>query len=221
MPKMLRIALLALMAAMLMSAAPDWDAEMRRAGMVRIADLCTNFVVDLRYAGTNNFVGKNMYGSFRGVYLQRDAAESLVAAQAALKKIDPKYSIIIYDAARPRSVQQTMWDAVRGTTNAQYVARPERGGCHNYGVAVDVGLAYDGVPVDMGTDFDCFTASAHITDEPALVKQGKISREAMNNRRLLRRVMTQAGFMTYRREWWHFERYRIKYTRAHFKLLDF
>lgn len=200
---------------------PDWDALMLKAGMVKVTDLCDSFVVDLRYAGTRNFVGKNMYGSFNGVYLHPDAAQSLVAAQKALKKIDANYSIIIYDAARPRSVQRTMWNAVKGTSDAQYVARPERGGCHNYGVAVDVGLAYAGKPVDMGSGFDDFTEKAHITAEETLVKQGKINREALKNRRLLRRVMTEAGYKTYRREWWHFERYRVKYARAHLKLLDF
>ena len=141
---------------------PDWDALMLKAGMVKVTDLCDSFVVDLRYAGTRNFVGKNMYGSFNGVYLHPDAAKSLVAAQKALKKIDANYSIIIYDAARPRSVQRTMWNAVKGTSDAQYVARPERGGCHNYGVAVDVGLAYAGKPVDMGSGFDDFTFTASL-----------------------------------------------------------
>ena len=53
---------------------PDWDALMLKAGMVKVTDLCDSFVVDLRYAGTRNFVGKNMYGSFNGVYLHPDAA---------------------------------------------------------------------------------------------------------------------------------------------------
>ena len=86
---------------------------------------------------------------------------------------------------------------------------------------MDVGLAYAGKPVDMGSGFDDFTEKAHITAEETLVKQGKISREALKNRRLLRRVMTEAGYKTYRREWCHFERYRVKYARAHLKLLDF
>lgn len=210
-----------LVVAMLMSADVDWDAKMQQRNMVKVTDLCDSFIIDLRYATTNNFVGKNMYGTFRGVYLQRETAQSLVAAQKALKKIDEKYSIIIYDAARPQSVQQTMWDVVKNTPNAKYVAPPTNGGCHNYGVAVDIGLAYDGKPMDMGTDFDNFTELAHITNESALVQQGKMSRQALKNRQLLRRVMREAGFLTIRKEWWHFERYRIKYARAHFKLLDF
>lgn len=205
----------------LASAGVDWDAKMVKRGMVEVTRLDPTVAVDLRYATTNNFVGRNMYGTFCKAYLHADAAAALIKAQKALKKHDARYSIVIYDAARPQSVQHTMWNAVKGTANARYVARPERGGPHNYGIAVDVGLLYDGAPVDMGTQFDSFSDASHITQEQMLVKQGRISREALSNRALLRRVMTQAGFMTYRREWWHFELHRIKYARAHYRLLDF
>ncbi|MCI6894055.1 MAG: M15 family metallopeptidase [Bacteroidales bacterium] len=205
----------------LASAGVDWDAKMVKRGMVEVTRLDPTVAVDLRYATTNNFVGRNMYGTFCKAYLHADAAAALIKAQKALKKHDARYSIVIYDAARPQSVQRTMWNAVKGTANARYVARPERGGPHNYGIAVDVGLLYDGAPVDMGTQFDSFSDASHITQEQMLVKQGRISREALSNRALLRRVMTQAGFMTYRREWWHFELHRIKYARAHCRLLDF
>lgn len=205
----------------LASAGVDWDAKMVKRGMVEVTRLDPTVAVDLRYATTNNFVGRNMYGTFCKAYLHADAAAALIKAQKALKKHDARYSIVIYDAARPQSVQHTMWNAVKGTANARYVACPERGGPHNYGIAVDVGLLYDGAPVDMGTQFDSFSDASHITQEQMLVKQGRISREALSNRALLRRVMTQAGFMTYRREWWHFELHRIKYARAHYRLLDF
>ncbi len=203
------------------SMAQDWDAKMKEYGLVDVTTMCSTFIVDIRYASTNNFVGKDMYGGFTKTYLIKDAAESLVKAQEKLKSIDPNYSLIIYDAARPQSVQQIMWNVVKDTPEQQYVARPGKGGTHNFGVAVDVGLAYKGKPVDMGTEFDCFTSDAHITSEQWLVKKGRISEEALKNRKLLRKVMTESGYKTYRHEWWHFERYRIKYARAHFKLLNF
>ncbi|MGN0213903.1 MAG: M15 family metallopeptidase [Muribaculaceae bacterium] len=205
----------------LVSADIDWASQMESRGLVDVEKMCDSFIIDIRYATSNNFVGKDMYGTFTRVYLHRDAAQSLVEAQKALQKINKAYSIIIYDAARPQSVQRAMWNTVKGTSNERYVARSERGGPHNYGVAVDVGLAYNGKPVDMGTDFDSFSTASHITNESTLVKQGKISKQALHNRQLLRRVMTNSGFMTYRREWWHFERHRISYARAHCRLLDF
>ncbi|MGW3608091.1 M15 family metallopeptidase [Micromonospora sp. NPDC005161] len=54
--------------------------------------------------------------------------------------------------------------------------------------------------IDMGTGFDCFDARAHTADP-------RITGTARDNRRLLQRLMTDAGFVNYDREWWHY-RYR-------------
>ncbi|TBL35060.1 D-alanyl-D-alanine dipeptidase [Verrucosispora sp. SN26_14.1] len=54
--------------------------------------------------------------------------------------------------------------------------------------------------VDMGTGFDCFDPLSH-TDSTA------VGATAQANRRLLRDLMTDGGFVGYDREWWHF-RYR-------------
>ncbi len=54
--------------------------------------------------------------------------------------------------------------------------------------------------VDMGTGFDCFDPLAH-TDS------SRVGGTARENRRLLRQLMTDGGFVGYDREWWHF-RYR-------------
>ncbi|MEU5949737.1 M15 family metallopeptidase [Micromonospora sp. NPDC047465] len=54
--------------------------------------------------------------------------------------------------------------------------------------------------VDMGTGFDCFDPLAH-TDSAG------ITGTARDNRRLLRQLMTDGGFVNYDREWWHY-RYR-------------
>ena len=76
-------------------------------------------------------------------------------------------------------------------------------------------LTRNGVEVDMGTPFDSFSDLSHIDNESQLVAQGLLSATAVANRRLLRRAMTQAGFMTYSREWWHFERHRVGYARRY------
>ncbi|WP_435871845.1 M15 family metallopeptidase [Micromonospora echinofusca] len=54
--------------------------------------------------------------------------------------------------------------------------------------------------VDMGTGFDCFDPLAH-TDSP------QVTGAPRDNRRLLRQLMTDGGFVNYDREWWHY-RYR-------------
>src|SRR4051794_14724031 len=65
--------------------------------------------VDLRYAGTNNFVGANLYGSFNRLFLRTIAAEKLRKAAALLRRLDPKYDLIVFDGLRPRSVQWELW----------------------------------------------------------------------------------------------------------------
>lgn len=203
------------------AAATDFDALMRKQGLVDVATLDPSITVDLKYSTTDNFVGRDMYGGLKKAYLYKATAQSLLKALKQLQAIDPKWSFIVYDAARPVSVQRIMWNLVKGTDKQKYVASPHRGGPHNYGIAVDIGLTYGGRPVDMGTPFDSFTSDAHITDEPALVRQGRISAEAMKNRQLLRKVLTDNGFFTYSREWWHFTRYNMTYVRKHIGLLDF
>lgn len=194
---------------------------MLKAGLVDIKTFEPSIVVDLKYSTCDNFVGKDMYGAFDKAFLRPEIARKLVMVQRALKKMDVKYSLVIYDAARPLSVQKTMYDEVKDTPFRRYVARPVGGGHHNFGVAVDVSILYDGIPLDMGTPFDSFSTVSHIDNEKSLVDSGKISEEAYENRLLLRNLMTEAGFSTYKREWWHFQCYTIKDARAKLLLLDF
>ena len=72
------------------------------------------FKIDLRYGSTNNFVGVNMYGPFNKAFLHKVAAEKLFTAHARLIAKHPKYSFIIYDALRPRSIQRVLWANVEG-----------------------------------------------------------------------------------------------------------
>ncbi|WP_433554216.1 M15 family metallopeptidase [Micromonospora zamorensis] len=51
--------------------------------------------------------------------------------------------------------------------------------------------------IDMGTGFDCFDSRAHTADP-------RITGTARDNRRLLQRLMTDAGFVNYDHEWWHY-----------------
>ncbi|MGN9813300.1 M15 family metallopeptidase [Micromonospora sp. BQ11] len=54
--------------------------------------------------------------------------------------------------------------------------------------------------VDMGTGFDCFDPLAHTGSK-------EVTGAARDNRRMLGRLMSDAGFVNYDSEWWHF-RYR-------------
>ena len=146
---------------------------------------------------------------------------SLLKAQKLLKESHPGYSLIVYDAARPMSVQQKMWDAVKGTSRYIYVSNPARGGgLHNYGMAVDISiLDAQGRPLPMGTPVDYLGKEAHITGEERLVQTGRITAQELENRRLLRKVMKEAGFRPLPSEWWHFNRVSRQTAKEKYRLI--
>lgn len=188
------------------SLAGDLNTYLYRQGMVDVSRIDSTIHVCLKYATPNNIMGETVYEGITGIWLHPDAAEKLLRAQALLKKEYPSYSLLVFDAARPMSVQRKMWNIVRGTNKTNYVSNPAKGGgLHNYGMAVDVTLLdANGKELPMGTPFDHLGEEAHITNEEALVEAGKITSEELDNRRLLRKIMRQAGFRTILYEWWHF-----------------
>jgi len=174
-------------------------------GFINIQEIASSIKVELKYATTDNFTKTVLYDSLNEAYLHPVAAEKLVKAQQLLKEINPGYTLLVYDAARPISVQKKMFEVVQNTPYRSYVANPERTGMHNYGMAVDITICeQDGTPLDMGTAFDFFGKAAGINNEEQLKTQGLLTKKQIQNRKLLRKVMTEAGFITIRGEWWHF-----------------
>ena len=175
-------------------------------GFVSIAEADSSIAIDLMYTRADNFTGTLLYEDLKEAYLHPDAMKSLKRAQRLLKEQYPGYSLIVYDAARPLSVQQKMWNVVKGTSKYKYVSNPNRGGgLHNYGLAVDVSIQDSlGQPLPMGTKVDHLGMEAHITDEIGLVHNGKMSETERQNRLLLRKVMKETGFRALPSEWWHF-----------------
>jgi zinc D-Ala-D-Ala dipeptidase len=162
--------------------------------------------VEMKYAGTDNFMGENLYGDFNACYLSRDAAAKLEIAGKALAKLKPGYKLLAYDCLRPREIQRRLWARVAGTPQQPYVADPAKGSVHNYGFAVDLTVQdAAGSPLDMGTPFDDFTPLAQPKLEDQFLKEGRLTRAQLDNRALLRSVMTGAGFLVLDNEWWHFD----------------
>ena len=213
----------------------DFDKKMKEYGLVDIQSLDKEIRVELKYATEDNFVGENMYGSLTTAYLLPHFAKRIVEAQRILRKRHPEYSLRIYDAARPISVQRRMRSIVEGTPLQIYVADGKRGGRHNYGVAVDLTIVDgQGRPLDMGAGFDHFGREAWVGNDndvtlaaykayvERLSKEGLISAEAAANRTLLLEIMDAVGLRPYVKEWWHFqERISMTATRERYKLLDF
>lgn len=190
-------------------------------GFVNIAEADNSIVIDLMYIRPDNFTGQVLYDELHEAYLHPEAMESLKQAQRLLKERHPGYCLIVYDAARPMSVQQKMWDVVKGTSRYKYVSNPARGGgLHNYGLAVDISIVDSvGHPLSMGTPVDHLGPEAHITDEALLVKQGKLTEQERQNRLLLRQVMREAGFRPLPTEWWHFNRYSRQEAREKYQVI--
>ena len=221
--------------------AVDFDKKMQEYGLVNIQKLNPQIRVQLKYSTTDNFVGKDMYGSLETAYLVSTFAHKVNEAQKILRKENPKYSLLIYDAARPISVQRAMRKIVEGTKWQDFVADGTKGGRHNYGVAVDLTIVDEnGKPLDMGAGFDDFTEKAAVkgtsdSSDPKtrtywvyytyvcnLQSRGLITAQQADNRLLLIKVMHLAGLYPYRREWWHYEWCEsMKYIRENYRLLDF
>ena len=180
--------------------------SLQKQGYINVKDVDSCIFVSLMYSRPDNFCNVVLYGDLKEAYLHPKAAEALKKAQRYLKTIRPELSLIVFDAARPMSIQQKMWDKVKNTSKYYYVSNPAHGGgMHNYGMAVDISLCkLNGDTINMGTKVDYMGDAAHIDNEAKLVVQHKIDEQALQNRRLLRRVMKHAGWRPLPTEWWHF-----------------
>jgi D-alanyl-D-alanine dipeptidase len=164
-----------------------------------------------------------VYGDLEDAYLQPEALSKLYNAANLLKESHPELKLLIWVAARPRRIQQVLWDKVDIPLpeRAQYVANPESGSIHNYGAAVDLTLADSlGKPLDMGTDYDDFNEIAHIDKEQDLVEKGLLTELQVKNRQVLRSVMLEAGFIPINSEWWHFDAFSRSETKNRFKIVE-
>lgn len=176
---------------------PPRDAKATsRPDLVELVTLDATIKLDIRYAGTNNFLGKPVYPEARA-FLQRPAAMALVAAHKALARHG--YGLLIHDGYRPWTITKLFWDMTAGSPMQEFVADPKSGSKHNRGCAVDLTM-YDlatGQAVQMPGDYD----EASLRSYPDY-KGG--APEARAKRDLLRRVMEGQGFTVEPNEWWHF-----------------
>lgn len=171
--------------------------------MIDIMTLDDTFVLDIRYATDNNFMGKAVYTPEEARCLLRESvANALVAVHADLKA--DGYRLKIFDCFRPALVQQRLWEVV---PNPDYVAQPVfdengvpiKGSKHNRGAAVDLTLiTLDRSYVDMPTDYDDFRELAH-PDSPDMTDTQR------QNVIKLSEAMQRHGFTPISTEWWHFD----------------
>jgi D-alanyl-D-alanine dipeptidase len=192
--------------------APSALAQDRPPAFVDAAAVVPGLIVDMRYAGSHNFVGRPIDGyDAPRCLLTRQAADALadVAGDLAPRGLHIK----VFDCYRPtravanfarwaRDLKDTAGKAEfypdvdkRDLFRDGYIA--SRSG-HSRGSTMDLTLAQaDGTALDMGTPFDFFSPKSWPADTG-------ISAAAHANRMLLAAAMGRRGFRGYDREWWHF-----------------
>jgi D-alanyl-D-alanine dipeptidase len=180
---------------------PPLSPQARAAGFVDIRSVVPDAIVDLRYATANNFTGAPLYPADARCLVHESMAPGLATAADSLRR--QGLSPVFWDCYRPHAVQVKMWQAV---PDPAWIARPGAyAHSHESGRSVDVTLASAQCPpqkrclLDMGTDFDDFTARAH-----AFATDG-VSAAAQANRARLRDAMSAGGLTVYSGEWWHFD----------------
>jgi D-alanyl-D-alanine dipeptidase len=177
--------------------------------------------VDLRYASTRNFVGRDLYGELDCAWLHHRAAAGLDQAAARLAELAPGHRLLVLDALRPHRVQIELWDFLAGTGLRQYVADPARGSIHSFGMALDVTVVDgEGRELDMGSGFDAMTELSHPKLEARHLASGALTPAQHRARELLRSALGAGGFRGIDNEWWHFEMLDREHLRRHFARVD-
>ena len=192
------------------------------AGLVDVHSIDNTIQVDLVNSDPKkNFFRENYYNGLGKAYLRKEVATKLSRAQKILKSTHPGYSLLILDAARPRNVSKLMYKKMKGTKFEKFVANPEKGSMHNYGISVDITIVNKaGKELDMG--FSPFRKSTlAIYWLYAKKKLGfNLTIAQKKNRKLLKDAMLGAGFIPLSFEWWHFNGMTKSETRKRFKIIE-
>jgi zinc D-Ala-D-Ala dipeptidase len=186
---------------------PPLSAAARSAGFVDVRSVVPTAIIDLRYATANNFTGMPLYPPDARCLVHESMAPGLAAAAKVLASQGDV--LVFWDCYRPHDVQVKMFNVV---PNPAWVAKPgPEARSHEAGRSVDVTIAsaQEQCPptrqlagrciVDMGTDFDDFSARA-----TAFATDG-VSADERANRARLRDAMSAGGLSVYSGEWWHFD----------------
>ncbi|MBR1585905.1 MAG: M15 family metallopeptidase [Clostridia bacterium] len=201
---------------MMMAAAEEAPAPAHElpAGFCYLHEVIDDVILDMRYAGTHNFVGDVIDG-YEAPYaiMTNQAAEQLKAVADDLRQMG--YRLMIFDAYRPQSAVRhfVRWSQDADDLRMQAEFYPEftkksllvdqgyiaRNSSHCRGSAVDLTITdLDGNPLDMGTGFDYFGKLAWHGAKG-------ITKQQAQNRLILKTAMESHRFRCFEHEWWHYK----------------
>jgi D-alanyl-D-alanine dipeptidase len=215
---------------LLLIASPAAAQDAMPADFVDAATVVPALVVDMRYFGSDNFIGERIDGyEHPRCLLAQPAAGALARVQRELAARG--LALKVFDCYRParavahfmrwaRDLDDTKRKAEfypgvdkRDLFKLDYIA--ERSG-HSRGATVDLTLVRRALAtgqadaeVDMGTPFDLFDSRSWPSDRT-------VGAAARRNRARLAAAMARAGFKPYDKEWWHFTLAREPFPNTYF-----
>ena len=196
-----------------MTACASAPHPMDRSDFVDAAAVVPELVVDMRYFGEENFIGRRIDGYEAPVcLLTKEAAAGLARVQAklapfglGLKVLDcyrPQRAVADFVAwakdpsdQKRKDIQYPNVDKSR-LFELGYIA--EKSG-HSRGSTVDLTLVdlTSRAEIDMGSGYDLFDTKSWPSDP-------SVGSQARANRLALQAAMTGEGFRPLKEEWWHF-----------------
>ncbi len=182
-------------------------------GFSYVNDISPSIQRELRYCSHNNFIGIPVDG------YNEDTLITSTATAKALKKVQDDlllkdFSLKVFDAYRPQTAVNhfVRWARVLNDTVMKQSYYPlvnkrhlfklgyisSKSG-HSRGSSVDLTIVNlkTGEELDMGSPYDFFGKSSHITYK-------NLTKQQQQNRTLLQKTMVKYGFRPYKNEWWHF-----------------
>ncbi len=197
-------------------------------GFVYITDYIPNIQTDIRYYGSDNFIGKPVKGYTKEVAIfTKSATEALAKVEKELNS--KNLGLKIFDAYRPQRAVNNFkqWaTAINDTlTKAKYYPSVDKRNLfkdgyiasksgHSRGSTIDLTIIdlKTKKELDMGTIFDFLgPQSAH--------DYTGVNTTQRKNRALLKSVMVKYGFKPYAKEWWHYTYKNEPYKETYFDFI--
>ena len=182
-------------------------------GFVYLDEWIEDCIIDAKYAGTDNFMGRPAQGYVQPLVVASvEVARALVCVAKALRA--QGWLLKVFDAYRPQRAVDDFcrWGADLQAQRRKMIQYPRidkaqmfeqgyiaRKSSHSRGCAVDLTLVHAATfqEADMGTCFD-------FMDPMSWPESTAVSPAQRENRRILREAMLAGGFEPYSCEWWHF-----------------